>query len=773
MKRGRGRAGRFRYNGGATQGIGASTVEAKLNWRHFLLLILFMASLAATKAHGYIVRAIPADRSTLERPPTRLQYWFSEDLEPRFSEINLRDQSGAIIASGAVDAENHALLALRAPAGLSNGAYIVELRPAFASDGHVIAESRVFFVGEAVGGVAGSRADDRAIPLEALWRAALNLANFLFFGSSLLYSLVLLPAWGSARHPAGLPERVMRRLRACLIGAVILAVLASLIALLQQSMVFFNADARQVIEQNLWGVVLIGSRFGDIWVFRIVLLIFSAALIFVSEYYRALMPQLSAGIWKGMPWLGALFIGLTMVTSHAAGSTLLPWLAIAVDWIHALVVAFWLGGALALMLLLPPALASLDEDVRRSALRAVMLRFSRIVTPLVALMIVSGIYNAMNFFVTPSDLNTSYGRTLGVKLLMVAPLLLIGGWQHVVLRPLLAARLDSALAILPRSWRKGMERAVETGKALWLEVWLMLALLTVVAWLSATPAPEPESLRSEIDTPQVTQTVGEFTITSAIIPGGPGVNTYDVVVNRGDAPVTDVSVNVQLVNPSRGIRSPWFRTEQVEDGLHVAAGDDIDEAGEWWSLIDVVDENGAATRVATVWTISEAAAVVQLRNPNVIHVALLLMIAAFLAALIRRRVQSLISALNLTPASTALALGAVAVSVGIMAFGAALIGERQRDYETTLRPPPERVNSVLPDADSLARGEALYGERCLVWQGQSADFRALRNRLGTARDDFLYGVVVAGWRDLPGCHGELDERDRWDIVNYFRTFEAR
>ena len=752
----------------------AKATEANLNWRRLLLLlVLFVASMAAAQAHGYVVRAIPADRSTMERPPTRLQYWFSEDLEPRFSEINLRDQSGAIIASGAVDAKNHALLALRVPAGLSDGAYIVELRPAFASDGHVIAESRVFFVGEEVGGVAGSRADDRAIPLEALWRAALNLANFLFFGSSLLYSVVLLPAWGSARHRSCLPERVMRRLRACLIGAVILAVLASLIALLQQSMVFFNADALQVIEQNLWGVVLIGSRFGDVWVFRMALLIFSAALIFVSEYYRALMPQLSAGIWKGMLWLGALFIGLTVVTSHAAGSTLLPWLAIAVDWIHALVAAFWLGGALALTLLLPPALASLDEYARRRALRAVILRFSRIVTPLVALMIVSGVYNAMNFFLTPSDLNTSYGRTLGVKLLLVAPLLLIGGWQHIVLRPQLAARLDSKLAILPPAWRKGLERAVETGKALRLEVWLMLALLSAVAWLSATPAPEPLSLRSEIESPQVTQTVGEFTFTSAVIPGGPGVNTYDTVVSRGDERARDINVFQQLVNPSQGRRSPWYQTEQVEDGLFVAAGDDINEAGKWWSLLDVVDEYGAVTRVATDWAISEAAAVAQLRNPNATHIALLLTMAAILAALLRRRAQSLIIALHLTPASTALALGALAVSVGIMAFGAALIGERQRDYERTLRRPPEQVNIVLPDAASLARGEALYRERCLAWQRQSADFRALRSRLSTARDDFLYGVVVAGWRDLPACQGEMSERDRWDIVNYFRTFEAR
>ena len=98
-----------------------------------------------------------------------------------------------------------------------------------------------------------------------------------------------------------------------------------------------------------------------------------------------------------------------------------------------------------------------SEDGRRFGL--VMLRFSRMVTPLVALMIVSGIYNGANFFVTPDDIDTGYGRALGVKLLIVAPLLLIGAWQHIALRPQLAERLNRACAIHCRGpcahgWRK-------------------------------------------------------------------------------------------------------------------------------------------------------------------------------------------------------------------------------------------------------------------------------------------------------------------------------
>ncbi len=745
-----------------------------MKWRRLLLLIMaFQVSLAVASAHGYVVRAIPADRSRHERPPTRLQYWFSEALEPRFSEIKLRNQAGDLIASGAVDGRNQALLALRVPAGLADGAYIVELRPAFASDGHVIAESRVFFVGEAVGGLAGSAAEDRAIPLEALWRAGLNLANFLFFGTSLLYSAVLLPAWGSPRNPQGLlPAPVMRRLRSCFIAALILAALASLVALLQQSMVFFNTDAQQVIQQNLWAVVLIGSRFGDVWIFRLVLLVFCAVLIFVAEFYRPLLPQLSAGIWRGLPWLGALFVGLTMVTSHAAGSTLLPWLAILVDWLHALAAAFWLGGALALTLVLPPALRALDDESRRQAIQAVMRRFSRIVSPLLALIIVSGIYNAANFFLTGDDVSSSYGRALGLKLLLLAPILLVGGWQHLALRPPLAEGLASSFAILPQSLRRHLETAIETGAALRLEAVLLLLLLGAVAWLSATPVPEPLSLRSEIETPQATQTVGEFTVRSLLIPGGPGVNTYDTVVQRGGAAATDVSLRLQLVNPKRGIRRPWHLTEQVDAGLFVAAGDDIEAEGEWWSLVDITAADGSVTRAAAAWEISASRSIIQSRPPTVWHLALLLAIAAIAVWLSRRRARRLLAALHMRPASGLLAAGALAVSIAVMVYGAQLIGERQRQYEATLQPPPERVNIVLPDAASLARGAALYQEGCLVWQGQSADFRALRNRLATARDDFLYGVVASGWRDLPACEGDLSESQRWDIVNYFRTFEA-
>ena len=163
----------------------------------FITFALFITVQPAS-AHGYVVRAIPENRAVLDRAPTRVQYWFSEALERDLSTIRVRNQDGAVIAEGGVSEENNALMSLRLPNDLEQGAYVVELRPAFASDGHVVAESRVFFIGNEVGGIDGQGASESAVPLEVIWRAIVYAGTILLFGVFTVYAWVLVPAWGQS-----------------------------------------------------------------------------------------------------------------------------------------------------------------------------------------------------------------------------------------------------------------------------------------------------------------------------------------------------------------------------------------------------------------------------------------------------------------------------------------------------------------------------------------------------------------------------------------------
>lgn len=724
-----------------------------------LVITVILSGVLPVSAHGYIVRSIPEDRVTLERPPTRLQYWFSEDLEPAFSELNLRDETGTVIARGGVDEQDRSLLALQLPAGmLDDGAYIVELRPAFASDGHVVVESRVFFVGEQVSGVSGETASDLAEPLEVIWKTLLFASLFLLFGLYVTYAHVLVPAWGSSKYPSGwLPPRVMTRLNTAIWISLVVAVLANMLALVQQSMVFFNVDAAQVIQGNLWQVVRIGSRTGDVWNVRMLFLAVVAAFQLASYVYRNIAPRSVRAFWTANVWLMALIIGAQAVNSHAAGSLVLPWVAVIVHWLHTLAVAFWIGGITALVLVLPVALAPYEPDARQQALLAVMRRFSRLVVGAVLLVITSGIYSATNWFFTPEDVATTYGTALALKLLMVGLLLIVGLLHHVALRPHLLARFP---------FKELVHRAGNFALSLRLEVIMAFITIGLAALLTATPVPEPAFLTEIITTPSDSAQVDDLTVGVNILPGGPGVNTFDVVVARDDEPVTDAAISLQLVAPARDVRSAWESVDEVDRGLYVTASDSIDEAGLWWTVIDM-NTGDTIRRVVFAWDISDDAAVIQTLDPGLLNLLALAGVIVAVGFLMYPSLARLYARLPLNRATLIVAIGVTVISIGVIAFSIETINQQQIAFERTLNPLPDVVNIVLPDAESLARGESLYQAHC-NWTGQD-DYDSLRRNLSVLRDDELYRAIDEGWRDLPACQAALSDEEHWDLVNYLRT----
>lgn len=736
------------------------TVTRRAQFISIVLLSVFslIALVRPALAHGYLIRAIPEDRAVLERSPARLQYWFSEILEPEFSSITVRDRDGTTIAQGGISPDNAALLTVRLPADLPDGAYIVDMRIAFASDGHVIAQSSVFFVGTEIAGIAGSAASNLAEPLEVLWRALSLTGITLLFGTLTLYSGILVPAWGNPAYRAGLlPPRVMRRLYLVLAGGFLIVVIGGILALLQQSMVFFNTDLSKVIEQNLWSVTRTSTRFGEVWNARMFLLAVVGLMAGLSFYFRESQPEtvrpfLTAGMW-GM----ALVIGTFSISSHAAGSLLWPWVAVFNDWLHALAVGFWAGGIGALALLLPPALKPQQGDARRQALLVVLRRFSRWAVNCLVLVIASGIYSASNWVSSAADMTqTAFGGALSLKLLLAAGLIAVGAAHHIALRP---ERYQRFAAI--------SRRVAGFLPSLRLEAALVAAVLISVSVVSATPVPVPDFAGKTVVTPSATQRIAELDITLTLTPGGPGVNTYDLYLAESGAPLDDLDVRIQMVNPARDWRGGWEMAENAGQGLYVAAGAEIDRTGRWWSLVDVTQADGTIQRAAFEWQITDEAAVLQSRPPSLGNVLALLAVIGALAWTLYPPARRMYHRLDLSPAAITVTVGAVSATIFFTVLGFALVENQRQQYEAKINPAPTVVNTVLPDAASLERGAALFAQRCMGWEGQP--LRSLIERLPRTRDETLYAVVSAGTTALPSCSPTLEDSQRWDIVNYLRT----
>ncbi len=745
----------------------------RLNRLLVLWVALFVLAGLSTQAHGYLLRSIPQDRSTLERSPTRLQYWFSEDLEPRFSSILLRDANGNVLAEGGVDGRNRALMALQLPANaLPDGAYIVELRPAFSSDGHVSAQSQVFFVGGSSSEDAsfvGASASEQAQPLEIVWKSLWQASMVLLFGATMLYNSVLLPVWGNPRHVAGqLPPRLMNALNGIMGLGLGLAIFAHLFALIQQTMVFFNVSLSQALSPSLWDVVRVGSRFGDVWNGRSLLLVLLGACFFASIFYKHTYPRSVKPFWGAMVWGVALLIGTQATTSHAAGSLVLAWVAVAVHWLHTLATAFWVGGLIVLVWVLPIALQPYEGQARQTALRLVMMRYSRLVFGAVLVVIASGAYSSANWFFSASDVATSYGRALGLKVLLVGLLLLIGAGHHLALRPALVQRLKPFMGAYHR-----LQGAFSTfGGVLRLEAMFGVVVLVLASVLSATPIPQPEALqRAPIASTFSTEANG-YSVSLTVAPFNLGVNTYDVVVRRGDTLINDLTIEAQFVAPERDARGVIQPIEAADEGVYVASGADLNALGTWWALVDLITPDGETTRAFFAFDLTQASSLDGILSPTLFTPTFGVLVILACAFVLAPSALWLYQRLNLSKESLLVAFSVIVISV-ILSVASFVIVEAQRQNTIALQnPPPDVVNAVLPDQASLERGKALYNAHCIGWQTVT-DFQALMNGMASQRDEVLYEAVIEGWRRMPPCNTELSEEARWDIVNYARTLRRQ
>ena len=103
---------------------------------------------ASLTGHVHGVKSVPAQRATLAEPPTRVELWFNERLEPAYSRVSVTNEAGTQVdlRDVAVSSDDPRRLAVSLPA-LVPGRYTVSFR-VLSVDGHVVESKLTFTVKE-------------------------------------------------------------------------------------------------------------------------------------------------------------------------------------------------------------------------------------------------------------------------------------------------------------------------------------------------------------------------------------------------------------------------------------------------------------------------------------------------------------------------------------------------------------------------------------------------------------------------------------------------
>ncbi len=224
------------------------------------------------------------------------------------------------------------------------------------------------------------------------------------------------------------------------------------------------------IDWEMCRTVLFGTPIGTAWLIRMAALIAAllAALTIIRSDYLRLMAITGAS---------AVALATLMWTGHAgAMEGQLGSIHRISDVLHILAAAIWLGGIIAFLKMLRPPDDKLWGDRLVVAHRALD-SFSQVGTVCVAVIVVTGLINGqilVGFFNIPALFDSTYGRLLVLKLVLVGFMLLFGAKNRWRLTP------NLGLALSDGSTRPAVS-ALRTS--LLLEAAAALVILGLVAWL--------------------------------------------------------------------------------------------------------------------------------------------------------------------------------------------------------------------------------------------------------------------------------------------------
>jgi copper transport protein len=400
-----------------------------------LALLALAASPAAASAHATLEGTVPARGASLKTAPAQVEFRFDESVEATFGALRVFDGAGRQVQVGNAfhPGGRGEVVAVKLQPGLKDGTFTATYR-VISADGHPVSSGFVFAIGAA--GTAGRTVDQllagegtgpvtnsafaavRAVQYGAI---ALGLGALAFLLLCWLPALRAVAGGGSDWQAAS--DAFAFRIQRLLVLAGVAGILSGVAALVLQGAVgqgstFWDAAKPDVVDEVL------GTRFGTAW--GLGALAWAAALLALA--IQRPLPRLrpasvgATGLALPGPRVLALAVPLLALAllpamgGHASVQSPVA-LLLGANVLHVLAMSAWLGGIAVLVLALRAATARLEPGERGRLLAAVVGRFSTLAGVAIAVLLASGIVQALVEVRTfPHLLDTAFGRAVLIKI---------------------------------------------------------------------------------------------------------------------------------------------------------------------------------------------------------------------------------------------------------------------------------------------------------------------------------------------------------------------
>src|SRR5256712_1143822 len=595
-----------------------------------VVLIIFLISsalivipnLPKSYAHAYIDHSIPASLQSLNTPPSKIDVYFNDPIDIKYSQIRVLDTNGKEVQDQNLHyiTDDQKAVSISLQPGLSNGIYTVTAKVLDQTDGHVTENPFFFAVGQAVppnlaNNVTSSIYQEISVP-EAFARFPALVGQVMVVGST--FATLLL--WKPISRISWLRNSTAEARTKIDIGMVKLTVIGSVVLLASG----FTMIIVQAYSINAGILDAISTKFGNIWILR---MIECAVLLGISliTYYKvrnskSLAPR---GLVVSLFFIGVAILATTSLISHgAATGQMIP---LTLDFIHNIAASLWIGGLFYIAFIILPNLKRVVNDrANISSISIIIPRFSILVITILGSIAITG---PVLLFVLENNLAltlaSTYGKVLIIKLSLASAMLCLGAYNQIVIHKqafkatvILNANQEDTIS----SGAANLTRIFsQFSKSTQIEAMIGIALIASVAVLvdSGLPSSEFQSQLQLINGQSVfalastDNTLGNgfsetrfvengSRIVLSINPFSTGSNNFKIsFLDSSKNPIDMQSVKLRLTPVDQEIGSIALDANQTSTGAFVA-NTDFGLPGHWTVRVEgVQDKENALNLVAS------------------------------------------------------------------------------------------------------------------------------------------------------------------------------